>query len=154
MASLTQWTWVWANSRSWWWTGKPGVLQPMGSQRVRHDWATELTDWQCSTGNSTQYLIITYSGKESEKEYVYDNCICHMTICIWICIWHLKLTQLCKSTIFHLENQIIFYLLRFKNSFCILATVLYQTSDFQIFSLSPLLVFQFLTSVFWSSTIF
>ena len=42
MASLTQWTWVWASSRSWWWTGKPGVLQSMGSQRVRHDWATEL----------------------------------------------------------------------------------------------------------------
>ena len=44
MASLTQWTWDWASSRSWWWTGKPGVLQSMGSQRVRHDWATELTD--------------------------------------------------------------------------------------------------------------
>ena len=42
MASLTWWTWVWASSRSWWWTGKPGVLQSMGSQRVRHDWATEL----------------------------------------------------------------------------------------------------------------
>ena len=42
MASPTQWTWVWINSRSWWWTGKPGVLQSMGSQRVRHDWATEL----------------------------------------------------------------------------------------------------------------
>ena len=42
MASLTQWTWVWVNSRSWWWTGRPGVLQSMESQRVRHDWATEL----------------------------------------------------------------------------------------------------------------
>ena len=41
MASLTQWTWVWASSGRWWRTGKPGVLQPMGSQRVRHDWATE-----------------------------------------------------------------------------------------------------------------
>ena len=37
-----RWTWVWVSSRSWWWTGKPGVLQSMGSQRVRHDWATEL----------------------------------------------------------------------------------------------------------------
>ena len=34
----TQWTWVWVNSGSWWWTGRPGVLQFMGSQRVRHDW--------------------------------------------------------------------------------------------------------------------
>ena len=41
MASLTQWTWVWASSGSWWWTGRPGVLQTMGSQRVRHDWVTE-----------------------------------------------------------------------------------------------------------------
>ena len=42
MASLTQWRWVWASSRSRWWTGRPGVLQSMGLQRVRHDWATEL----------------------------------------------------------------------------------------------------------------
>ena len=42
IASPTQWTWVWASSGSWWWTGKPGVLQSMGSQRVRHNWATEL----------------------------------------------------------------------------------------------------------------
>ena len=41
MASWTQWTWVWVNSRSWWWTGRPGMLQFMGSKRVRHDWATE-----------------------------------------------------------------------------------------------------------------
>ena len=42
MASLTRWTWVWVSSRSWWWIGKPGVLQSMGSQRVGHDWVTEL----------------------------------------------------------------------------------------------------------------
>ena len=42
MASPTRWTWVWVGSRSRWWTGKCGVLQSMGSQRVRHDWATEL----------------------------------------------------------------------------------------------------------------
>ena len=42
MASPTRWTWVWVNSRSWWWTGGPGVLQFMGLQRVGHDWATEL----------------------------------------------------------------------------------------------------------------
>ena len=43
IASPTQWTWVWASSGSWWWTGKPGVLQSMVSQRVRHDWPTELS---------------------------------------------------------------------------------------------------------------
>ena len=42
MASLTRWMWVWVNSGSWWWTGRPGVLQLMGSQKVGHDWATEL----------------------------------------------------------------------------------------------------------------
>ena len=36
------WTWVWVNSGSWWWTGRPGMLQSMGSQRVRHNWVTEL----------------------------------------------------------------------------------------------------------------
>ena len=54
MASLTWWTWVWVNSGSWWWTGRPGVLQFMGSQRVRHDWETELnwlslSQWCCLT---------------------------------------------------------------------------------------------------------
>ena len=42
MASPTLWTWVWASSGCWWWTGKPGLLLSMGSQRVGHDWATEL----------------------------------------------------------------------------------------------------------------
>ena len=42
MASLTWWMWVWVNSGSWWWTGRPGVLQFMGSQRVGHNWATDL----------------------------------------------------------------------------------------------------------------
>ena len=42
MASLTQWTWVWTSSGSWSWTGMPGMLQSMGSQGVRHNWATEL----------------------------------------------------------------------------------------------------------------
>jgi len=42
MASLTQWTWVWVNSRIWWWTGRPSALQSIGSQRVRHTWVTEL----------------------------------------------------------------------------------------------------------------
>ena len=48
MASPTRWTWVWVKSGSWWWTGRPGVLRFMGSQRVGQDWASELnwTDWR------------------------------------------------------------------------------------------------------------
>ena len=45
IASLTKWTWVWVNTRSWWWTGRPGILQFMESQRVEHNWATEL-NWK------------------------------------------------------------------------------------------------------------
>ena len=48
MASAIQWTWVWVDSSSWWWTGKPGVLQFLGLQRVGHDWATEL-NWSRSS---------------------------------------------------------------------------------------------------------
>ena len=51
MASPTWWTWVWASCRSWWWTGKLGILQSMGSQIVGHDWATE--DWIESNPFST-----------------------------------------------------------------------------------------------------
>ena len=50
MVTLIQWTWFWVSLGSWWWTGKPGVLQSMGSQIVRHDWATEL--------NWTEILIL------------------------------------------------------------------------------------------------
>ena len=42
LGGITQWRWVWVNSGSWWWTGRPGILWSMGSQRVRHDWGTEL----------------------------------------------------------------------------------------------------------------
>ena len=57
MASLTRWTWVWVDSGSWKWTGKPGMLQFMGSQRVGHDWVTEL-NWYVYTHTYTH--IYTY----------------------------------------------------------------------------------------------
>ena len=60
MASPTQRTWVWVNSRSWWWTGKPGVLQSMGSQRVGHDWVTEL-NW---TVKLYSFFILFYPFKQ------------------------------------------------------------------------------------------
>ena len=49
MASPTRWAWVWVNSGSWQWTGRPGVLRFMGSQRVGHDWANELNKYKQST---------------------------------------------------------------------------------------------------------
>ena len=54
MASPTRWIWIWVSSRSWWWTGKPGVLQSMGSQRVRHDWVTDIHI------TPTAYLLANY----------------------------------------------------------------------------------------------
>ena len=59
MALLTQWTWVLVNSRSWWWTGWPGMLWFMVSQRVGHDWATELN-----------YIQM---GRKFKREGIYVN---------------------------------------------------------------------------------
>ena len=58
MAPPTQWTWVWVNSGSWWWTGRLGVLQSMGLQRVGHDWATEL-NWIPTKITVSYFQILT-----------------------------------------------------------------------------------------------
>ena len=65
MASPTQCTWVWASSRSWWWTGQPGVLQFMGSQRVRHDWATELNWTNLTAIQGTLKNLLQHNLKAS-----------------------------------------------------------------------------------------
>ena len=65
MASLTQWTWVWASCGSWWWTGKPGMLQSMGLQRVERDWATELNWWELMS--LTNFLAIPILGTFSHE---------------------------------------------------------------------------------------
>ena len=57
MASLTQWTWVWINSGNWWWTGRPGMLQSMGLQRVGHNWATELNWTKIQTERKYSHYI-------------------------------------------------------------------------------------------------
>ena len=71
---LPWWTWVWARSSSWWWIGKPDVLQSMGLQRIRHDWATELMEvkrrrttlyrisWELSFSCCLVYIIYLFSG--------------------------------------------------------------------------------------------
>ena len=70
MASPTQWKRVWVNSGSWWWTGKPGELQSMGSQRVEHDRATELNWISFITPSPPSYFIIFAS------QYLpFPNCI-------------------------------------------------------------------------------
>ena len=62
MASPTWWTWVWASSRNWWWTGKPGALQSMESQRVRHDWVNNYLSPEDSSSYSLHFIFL-YSLK-------------------------------------------------------------------------------------------
>ena len=69
MASLTQWTWVWVNSGSWWWTGRPGVLQSMRWQRVRHDWATKLMSTGLCTCSVHVSCIKVKCLKKDLKKY-------------------------------------------------------------------------------------
>ena len=66
MALPTQWTWVWVNSRSWWWGGKPGMLQPMGSQRVGHNWVTEL-NWKLLIFQFSSFKLVRYYSFASAR---------------------------------------------------------------------------------------
>ena len=87
MASLIQWTLVWINSGSWWWTGRPGVLQSMGSQRVGHDWATEL-NWYIKY----QYVRDNWSVWLIHKE-LYTSNMYNLTLDIGKNFWHLLHNQ-------------------------------------------------------------
>ena len=71
---LNGWRWVWANSGSWWWTGRPGVVQSMGSERVGHDWATEVNwDLLCSVqGSLGPSYILCWDPDVSE--YFWEMC--------------------------------------------------------------------------------
>ena len=73
MASPTQWTWIWASSGSLWWTGKHGMLQSMGSQRIGHNWGTELNQKQIS-GFIKELTIrmLTKSCKYWEQNFFND----------------------------------------------------------------------------------
>ena len=76
MASLTQWTWVWVSSRSWWWTGKPGRLPSIGSQRVRHDWVTEQQTYWWKASQKQSCLM---RNNEWRKHSDRSGKICLMT---------------------------------------------------------------------------
>ena len=98
MASLTPWTWVWASSGSWWWTGKPGLLPSMGLQRVGHYRATEL-NWSSSNktydeGSQAVFWMLkgriktNPEGKEQSKWYdsnilCWGKCVC---VCVCVCV--------------------------------------------------------------------
>ena len=95
MASLTWWTWVWASSGSWWWTGKPGVLQSMGSQRVGNDRATEL-NWDLKW--SLLFWSFIFRPTAFQKEWaafmgawcplpVFRNCFVEVALSIQMIFW-------------------------------------------------------------------
>ena len=92
MASPTQWTWVWVDSASCWWTGRPGELQFMGSQRVRHDWATEL-NWTLRYVPSICNILRVFIM----KEYILPNAFLASTEVV---IWFLFLVLLIWCIIF------------------------------------------------------
>ena len=73
MASLTQWTWVWVNFGSWWWTGKPGMLQSMGLKKVRHDWVTEL-NWI-----SLSLFVLLLFPSETDPKYI---AVTYVKVCL------------------------------------------------------------------------
>ena len=88
MASLTRWTWVWVNSGNWWWTGRPRVLLFMGSQRVGHDWATEL-NWTELKNNFHNFR----SGVISSVWNISCHIKCHIRC------FSLKLMGSCHSSV-------------------------------------------------------
>ena len=109
MTSLTQWTWVWASSRSWWWTGQPGVLQSMGLQRVGPDWVTELNwklNWKILKDiNEWSWLLWSWMGDSNFFNFIhrfYDILIkilvsvfIELVLLILKCMWKNK--ELCMA---------------------------------------------------------
>ena len=86
MASLTRWMWVSVKSGSWWWTGRPGVLRFVGSQRVRHDWATELnrTEKMIKDLPAMQKIWVQYLHWEDPLE---KGMATHSSILAWKTPW-------------------------------------------------------------------
>ena len=84
MTSPTQCTWVWVGSRSWWWAGRPGVLQLMGLQRVGHDWATDLNWTELSGSNDGTWAV--YAGFISRKiatSHIHVHACSDMSDSLW-----------------------------------------------------------------------
>ena len=96
MAIPTPWTWVWASSGSWWWTGRPGMLQSMGSQRVGHNWVTQL-NWIHAVLNTCALSLIQGPLKASMS----------LCVCIQVCVFHphnFHLVRICGTTVCKIER--------------------------------------------------
>ena len=80
--SLTQWTWVWINSGSWWWTGRPGVLHSMGSEKFGEDWVTKL-NWFAIWGMQMLELLILSENVRRKLVFLHRIQTLHIFV-IWI----------------------------------------------------------------------
>ena len=115
MASLTQWTWVWVNSGSWWWTGRPGVMWFMGLQRVGHYWATDLI-WCMFTEVSLSYSI---SGvQQGDFSYTYTHIL---FLRLFFIIGYYKIQNMGSCAI----SQVLVYLF-----YIFIHSISHSTNDF------------------------
>ena len=105
-ASPTQWTWVWVNSGSWWWTGRPGVLWFMGSQRVGHDWATDLI-WCIIYSTKADLVIFDILNEiiciQNKHRQLYPQCNCRILLKLTLPFRHCAFL---KITLVRILNRI------------------------------------------------
>ena len=105
MASLTRWMWVWVDSGSWWWTGRPDVLRFMGLQRVGHDWATDLI-W-CDVNSYYQDWPGTMdSVSDSPTQFLYRSPErrCSGYLSLYSCVFSLQCSW--RSTLEIVERRV------------------------------------------------
>ena len=111
MASLTQWTWAWVNSGSWWWTGRPGVLRFMGLQRVGHDWATDLI-WSDLSLNFCLAILWNTRWWEHDKKGPVISGAPQFSPGLPLSVTHRGLSyEFCSKSIKKLNWSVIFYIL-------------------------------------------
>ena len=133
MASPTQCTWVWASSRSWWWTGQPGLPQFMGSQRVRHDWATEL--------NWTNLLAVQGTLKNLLQHNLKASILWHSIFMVQLSYPYMTSGKTIALTIWTLVSNVMFllfttlsrFVIAFPRTKCLLISWLQSPHDLQWF---------------------
>ena len=116
MASQTRWTWVWVNSRRWWWTGRPGVLRFMGSRKVGHDWATEL-NFPSNLGRFLGFLERDCMRSLAEGLLVFHiplfechitRCMCMLCVCVLYSLYYIDISYFCAHFLESLNHNLVF----------------------------------------------